>query len=174
MSLRVWFKKLHESLWLTPLHAVSLVKVNLSQAEEKRNRSVTDGNCGQVFKATPPPPRGHVSFSADCACLSSSKPARQPLSQVKPAVTSAKHDQLAVVSEAVPTKLSTLCSLDKSILELKGVGYTRAAVPPSLLLPASQHLLIKSSNLKPLDVLGKAWSEAISSYSPHPHSPPHQ
>lgn len=44
-----------ESL-LTPLHAVSYVKVNLSQAEGKRNTSVREGNWGQVFKATPPHP----------------------------------------------------------------------------------------------------------------------
>lgn len=44
MSLRVWYKKLHESLLLTPLHAVSQVKVNLSQAEGKINTSVREGN----------------------------------------------------------------------------------------------------------------------------------
>lgn len=107
-----------------------------------------------------------MSFCADRACLCSSRLSRQPLSQGKTAVTSAQ-EQLGAVPEAVPTRLFTLCSFDKAILEPKGFGYNRTAVPLAASSPSrSQHLLIRSSKLKTLDVLGKVWSEAISSYSP--------
>lgn len=50
------------------------------------------------------------------------------------------------------------CSFDKAILEPKG----RSA--PGHSCPKFTILAIKSSKLKILDVLGKSWSEAISSY----------
>lgn len=87
-------------------------------------------------------------------------------SQAKTVVTSAQA-QPAAVPEAVPTRLFTLCPFDKAILEPKGFGYKKAAVPITTgPASSSQHLLIKSSKLETLDVLGKVWSKAISSYFP--------
>ncbi|CAI9154270.1 unnamed protein product [Rangifer tarandus platyrhynchus] len=58
-------------------------------------------------------------------------------------------------------------SFDKAILATQGLGYNKAAVPAtSDSSSSSQHLLIKSSELKTVDVLGKVWSKAISSYFP--------
>lgn len=142
--------------------------MNLYQPEGKINPSVTERNSRQVFKAPTLPthtPWEHMSFSADPAHLCSSKPSQQPLSQVKTAVTSAQA-QLVAMPEAVPTRLFTLCSFDRAILETQGLGYNTAAVPATTDSSSSSHLLIKSSELETIDVLGKVWSKAISSYFP--------
>lgn len=54
MSLRVWFKKLHESLLLTPLHAVSLVKVNLFKQKGRETEVLEMGT--EVRSLKPPVP----------------------------------------------------------------------------------------------------------------------
>nr|KAF6471588.1 hypothetical protein HJG59_010974 [Molossus molossus] len=107
-----------------------------------------------------------MSFYADCACLSSSRPSRQPLSQVKPAVTSAEARPVAWLVRQCQQGFSPFVPLIRPSWNPRALVTVPAITSPSV----PQHLLIKLSKRRTLGVLRKAWSEAISS-TPNPPLP---
>lgn len=99
-----------------------------------------------------------MSFYADCARLSSSKPSRQPLSQVKPAVTSAEARPVAWLVRQCQQRLFTFYSFDKIMLEPKGFGYSAPHYHFSLSFTTSAYQVTEAKNIR------CAWKGLVSSH----------